>query len=464
MKWLIGIVLSLSVCLVYANEDFMDSEPVNLENSFLFSNGSSAQCPQGYQRLENGQCVFMAQPMAQKPPVQNACFEVRGVQALKGVDEKFARKMAIRDALEQATMRQNLSVRTDQTVEDFVLTKQSGRFTAQSKVKNFKILREDIIDQFMATGEEATPKLGQLQASNEDKYFEVILKVCLTDDPNACPNLDGNLYQPRVAIAPVTIVHPQEANDISNLLNGYRLELDRRLRSLKFRNATLLNEAVDLMPNVEVTPNLEIKRLEDVRNKTGAQYLMLSVIRSAGASIEDNGYVNQARRFYNLRVDNDSRYIEVDWYLIDLLEYSIAHENRTGFDVKGQVDVGRDRPFGTNAFFATDVGMVFNTVLNQQVQDVHGYLKCQPFVSEVIDIRNDEYILFLNSESGAKVGDELAVYHRVGRGVQFNGLDLGMDYKPGAFLRIKRILPRFAVAEVMSKKEVIQVGDRVKTW
>ncbi|MDX1346889.1 MAG: hypothetical protein R3189_01430, partial [Thiomicrorhabdus chilensis] len=63
-----------------------------------------------------------------------------------------------------------------------------------------------------------------------------------------------------------------------------------------------------------------------------------------------------------------------------------------------------------------------------------------------------------------KVGDQLAVYHRQGRAVQFQGVDLGMDESPAAFLKIKRILPRFAVAELVAKKGVVQVGDSVKAW
>jgi len=35
---------------------------------------------------------------------------------------------------------------------------------------------------------------------------------------------------------------------------------------------------------------------------------------------------------------------------------------------------------------------------------------------------------------------------------------------PGAFLKIKRILPKFAIAEVTAKKGLIQVGDLVKAW
>ena len=114
--------------------------------------------------------------------------------------------------------------------------------------------------------------------------------------------------------------------------------------------------------------------------------------------------------------------------------------------------------------FATDTGMAFHALLEKQTTDVLDFLHCKPFESQIIDVRNNEYIVYLNSESGAKVGDDLAVYHKTGRPVRINGVDLGSDEVPGAFLKIKRILPKFAIAEVTAKKGTIQVGDLVKTW
>ncbi len=108
--------------------------------------------------------------------------------------------------------------------------------------------------------------------------------------------------------------------------------------------------------------------------------------------------------------------------------------------------------------------MVFHALLEKQTNDVLDFLHCKPFESQIIDVRDNEYIIYLNSASGAKVGDDLAVYHKTGRPVRINGVNLGSDEVPGAFLKIKRILPKFAIAEVTAKKGLIQVGDLVKAW
>ena len=384
---------------------------------------------------------------------ENMCVDVKGVASTDGVDEVFARKMAIRDALKMASIHNNLSVKTDQSIEQYQLALDSSRFTSNSKVKSFTVLKEGL--------EEPDDMYGQ--AKKGPLNYEVTLNVCLTEDRGVCTDLTGNPYQTRLAVAPVVIAHANQANDISNLLMGYQQELERRINNQGYRNFSLLLEPVDLQSNVMIEPNLDPELLSGIRDRTGAQYLLLTVIRSLSAH-QNDGYLNGAKRFYNLEVKPDSRHLEVDWYVLDLMQNRTVHQIRQGFDVQGDVTVGRDRPFGSNAFFATDIGMAFHALLEKQTTDVLDFLHCKPFESQIIDVRNDEYIIYLNSASGAKVGDDLAVYHKTGRPVRINGIDLGSDEVPGAFLKIKRILPKFAVAEVTAKKGVIQVGDLVKTW
>ena len=386
-------------------------------------------------------------------PEEKMCVDVKGVASTDGVDEAFARKMAIRDALKMASIHNNVNVKTDQSIEQYQLTLDSSRFTSNSKVKSFTVLKEGL--------EEPDDIYGQ--AKKGPLNYEVTLNVCLTEDRGVCTDLTGNQYQTRLAVAPVVIADADQANDVSNLLMGYQQELERRIKNQGYRNFSLLLEPVDLQPNIMVQPNLDSELLAGIRDRTGAQYLLLTVIRSLSAH-QNDGYLNGAKRFYNLEVKPDSRHLEVDWYVVDLMKNRTVHQKREGFDLQGDVAVGRDRPFGSNAFFATDTGMAFHALLEKQTTDVLDFLHCKPFESQIIDVRNNEYIVYLNSASGAKVGDDLAVYHKTGRPVRINGIDLGSDEVPGAFLKIKRILPKFAVAEVTAKKGIVQVGDLVKTW
>jgi len=393
------------------------------------------------------------QSLAKHSDIGQQCVVVKGSASSKGVSKAFARKMAIRDALQQASLKNNVVVKSDQSVEAYKLKLDSTRFTSNSKVKSFDVLKEGFEDSNDMYGK---TKEGALN-------YEVTMNVCLTEERGICANLPGNQYQTRLAVAPVVFAHANQANDISNLLNGYQLELDRRIRKQGYKNYTLLKQPVDLQPDLQVAPNLDPDLLTSIRNKTGAQYLLLTILRSMSSHQEDS-VLNGMKRFYNLEVKPTERHIEADWYMVDLMHNEIVHQTRGGFDVKGDVTVGRDRPFGTNAFFTTDTGKVFHALLEQEVNDSLDYLHCKTFESEVIDVRDNEYVIYLNANSGVKVGDDLAVYHKTGRPVRFNGMNLGTDQVPGAFLKITRIMPRFAIAEITAKKGLVQVGDIVKTW
>ncbi|WP_245566314.1 hypothetical protein [Thiomicrorhabdus chilensis] len=383
-----------------------------------------------------------------------ACVIVTGTASTDGVDEMFARQMAIRNGLSFASLNNNVTISSDQSLENYQLTRDATRFTSNSKVESYQVLDEGLEEPFDEYGE----------AIKRPLHYRVKMKVCLTEDPQACQNLAGNHYQTRLAIAPVVVAKSYQARDIANIVPGYQTELQRRLAGSGYRNLTVLDAQIGLIENGVILPNLSKELLDPIRDRTGAQFVMLTVVRSLSSHAEDQPYLNQLKRFYNLEVKPDTRHLEVDWYLVDLVKRTLVHQQRAGFDVKGEVRVGRDRPFGSNAFFATDTGTAFHALLHQQVNDVVSALRCEPLETQIIDVRNDEYVIYLNADSGAKVGDQLAVYHRQGRAVQFQGVDLGMDESPAAFLKIKRILPRFAVAELVAKKGVVQVGDSVKAW
>lgn len=419
-----------------------------LLTSLLFSSGASAETT-----LKKSSQVY-----------PKHCVMVTGTASVEGVSEAFARQMAIRNGLKLASMQNNLSIASDQVVKDYTLTKDMTHFTSNSKVSKFIILDEGVKEPefdslFNEKGLKKSPEeIEQL------KTYQVRMEVCLTEDPYACNNVPGNHYQPKLVIARPVTTDSYGASDISNLLVGYQNELERRLRNKGYQNLTTLEDSSVIDPNQAVGPNLSPEVLDPVRERTGAQFLLLSVIRSASAHNEDPKLWNDIKRFYNREVQPNARYIEVDSYVVDLVNHKVVSQKRKGFDIKGDVVVGRDRPFGTNAFFATDTGMVFHSLLEEQTQAVYGYLNCRPVETRIIDIRDGEYIVFLSRESGAQVGDELAVYHTFGRPVRYQGNDLGADSKPAGFLKIKRIQSKFAVAEILAKEDLIQIGDIVRSW
>lgn len=413
--------------------------------------------------------VFAAQqgvqPISAAPIYPTRCVVATGSASMQGVSKEFARQMAIRDALKQASMQTNLKVSSNQEVNNYTLTKDATRFTSNSKVSQYLIVSEGLQEvDFNKRFDDSGIEILDQKKLDEMQTYEVKMEVCLTEDPQACDNVPGNHLEPKLAIARPITTDSQGAKDISNLLPGYQTELQRRLYAQGYRNMVMIDNVNLLDSTQAISPNLSPDVLDPIREGTGAQYLLLTVIRSLSLHSEAPEMWNDVKRFYNLDVTPDTRFIETDSYIVDLYNYDTVMEKRLGFDVKGNVVVGRQRPFGTNAFFATDTGMVFNTLLDQATTQAYDFMKCKPVESRIIDIRGGDYVIFLSNESGAKVGDELAVYHTFDRPVRYQGNDLGLDSEPSGFLKIKRIQSRFAVAEVLAKDGLIQIGDKVRSW
>mgnify|MGYP006275834831 CR=1 FL=1 len=393
------------------------------------------------------------------------CVVVTGMATLDDQPEAFARQMAIRDALKQATLRNNVKIASDQRVENYQLQYDRTRFTSQSKVQDYMIIEEGVEppkfdDLFDEQGNEIRDpkKLASL------KYYQVKMEVCLTQDPTACSQTPGQHLQPKVAIAPVITTNVRAARDIRRLLPGYQQALTRRLRQAGYHNLIDLEMAVPVDQRGLVQPNLDRALLEPIRERTGAQFMVLSVLRSLSRGNNDPALLNDIKRHYNLEITPNTRFIEVDSYIVDLVERKQVWQKRHGFNLEGQVTVGRDKPFGTSAFFETDTGVAFHALLQEQVQALYQTLKCKPLTTRIIDIRDDDYVLFLSSESGAQPGDQLAVYRQVGRPVRYQGMNLGIDQVPAGFLEIQRIQSRFAIAKLVSEQDRIQIGDWVRPW
>ncbi|KUJ71600.1 flagellar assembly protein T N-terminal domain-containing protein [Thiomicrospira sp. WB1] len=411
------------------------------------------------------QAVCLALGLIASIGAQAKCVVVTGVATLDGKPEAFARQMAIRDALKQATMMSNVKISSNQRVENYQLKYDRTRFSSQSKVKDYLIVEEGVEpprfdDLFDQDGNE----IRDPKELEKLKLYQVKMEVCLTEDPQACSKTPGNHLQAKLAVAPVVTTDEYEARDIRRLLPGYQQEIVRRLREAGYQNLEQLDMAAPIDTRGVVRPNLDRERIEAIRERTGAQYVMLTVIRSLSRGNNDPGIWNDIKREYNLEVKPNTRFIEVETYLVDLVARKQVWQKRHGFNIEGDVTVGRDKPFGTSAFFNTDTGMVFHRLLHEQVQDVYHEVKCKPLTSRIIDIRDDQYVLFLSSESGAQPGDQLSVYRLVGRPIRYQGIELGTDTQPAGFIEIQRIQSRFAIAKLVSEEERIQIGDLVKSW
>lgn len=374
---------------------------------------------------------------------QSNCVEVDGIAVIENGDVAFARQMAIRDALAQAALSTQVNVNAQSETKNFMLTRQTAQFAAQRRVTGMKLESEE----------------------REGNSLRVHISACLSDLPQTCPNYIAR-YNPRIAVASVAVQDVYSAKDIVDLETGYQGELFNRLWSLGQRNIEQVITASDLYPGRPITPNLSPTLLQPIMDKTLAQFLVLTIVRSLDWEVEQSNFTKEVRQYFRYDKEPTKRTVNVDWYLIDLNQKRIFMQGSSYRQIQdSDVRVGRDKPFGSRQFFTTPTGQSFEYVLDEQVKSILDKLACEPIVMPIAEIdKGGKIIVPLSIDSGVQQGDILAVYSKTTRPYRIGTLEFGEDLEPTAFLRVQKVLPQFIVGSFEGKKGLVQAGDLVKSW
>ncbi|OZB87553.1 MAG: hypothetical protein B7Z48_00145, partial [Thiotrichales bacterium 12-47-6] len=345
--------------------------------------------------------------------------------------------MAIRDALAQAALSTNVRVNAQSETQNFTLTRQSAQFAAQQRVTSMKVLSE----------------------VQEGNTIRVSVSACLTDEAKVCPNYIAR-YVPKVAIASVAVQDEYSVKDILDVAPGYQGELFNRLWSSGQRNVELLHTASDLYVGRPIVPNLSSTMLQTASDRTLAQYLVLTVIRSADWEVEQSAVAGEIRKAFRFDKEPTQRTVSVEWYVIDLIQERLLVQGNA-FKKVGDADVrvGRDKPFASRQFFVTPTGKLFDYVLNEQVASIQESLACAPISATIAEVNQDKVVVPISIDSGVAQGDVLAVYSRTSRPYRIGAIELGTDLEPTAFIRVQKVLPRFIVGQFEGKKGLVQAGD-----
>lgn len=402
------------------------------------------------------QLTAMAAPLCQQAD-SRGCVIAQGAASLSRQDVAWARQMALRQALENAALRCNAVVSSHQQAENFQLTHSQVSVRTRAVVKGFHILKET--------------------QDPENHLYTVRIKACLAPARTDCANPLAAGYKPRIVIVTPAIIDPYQARDLRELLPGWVSSLEAALRRQGYRNVT--TEAMDasLFPGVQVHPNLDPAVLQRIQEDTGAQFALLTVFRDLSMQHQpDNPYMPDAierigheiARSYTLDDAPNVRTISIDWYLVDLNHGRILKQGHIDRSAHGVVRISRDLVFGSGAFAATPTGHALMDALQAQSRQAVEPLKCALLESRILEVRHDggkkQVIFFATPESGLRKGDQLTAYHRQGGEVRMGTQTLGSDEVPAGFVRVVRVLDRFAIAEVVAEKTPLTVGDWVRSW
>lgn len=361
--------------------------------------------------------------------------EALGMALIDGDGVEDARRLAVQDALYKAEDAAGVDV-TSTSVQGG-----DGKLRENSRIRPVASAVDPVIVDEWREG--AT------------LYVRVRAELLKRDDIQA-----KQTFRKKIAVTQFHVAHPLQVQDIDNIWNGYPLALLQRIEaSGQFLPVQTANWPAlgRLELPLDRAQNRETVRL--LADQSGAQFVLSGIVHDAGA----DGPAGSAMKL--LTRNAGSRRIEVEIFLHDGVTGALVAHFRAQESAAGNDAVGRDKPFGSAAFFTSPFGQAVSRLLDRQARFIVTELGKLPFVAKIIRIEGKHLYFDAGSTSGLAAGDKFLLYTvtPLGDAVELasNRL-LGVAEKPAASLTVKQVQPLFAVGESDARNQKIQIGDMIR--
>lgn len=350
-----------------------------------------------------------------------------------GVEQ--ARQLAVQDALYKAEESAGVEV-TSTAVQS-----SDGKFRENSRIRPAATAVNPVI-------------VGEWR-EGATLYVRVRAEILVRDDVQA-----KQTFRKKIAVTQFHVAHPLQVQDIDNIWNGYPLALLQRIEDsglflpVQTANWPALGQ---LTLPLDRAQNRETVRL--LADQSGAQFVLSGIVHDAGV----DGPTGAAMKL--LTHNSGSRRIEVEIFLHDGVTGALIGHFRAQESAAGNDAVGRDKPFGSAAFFSSPFGQAVSRLLDRQARFIADELGRLPFVAKIIRVDGKHLYFDAGSTSGLAAGDKFLLYtlSSFGDAVELSSNRLlGVAEKPAAALTVKQVQPLFAVGESDAKNQKIQIGDMIR--
>ncbi len=375
---------------------------------------------------------------------------VEGQALIKNGTQLLARKMAIRDAIRQASLENNAQINSRTFINQNKIALDSFTLRTTALINNTKV-----IDEWIEAG-----------------IYHVRAIVRLSTGRRCTPQ-----YRKRIAATAFPLVKPShsstlESNDLSS---GIPREISNMLTESGYylgRNntQTSLYTTPELAPEMIGLPDYEMLNNMKLAEKSRVQFVLSGVIRDLEISSRNynrgSGVVAWLNSFNSYF--NTSRTITIDMYIHDGYTGALLFQHRYKDEATGSVLIPKDVMVGSTQFKATETGNKITKIINQSAADIQNSLNCYPFYTRILKIKDNKIFIDAGAQERINLGDQLVVYSSLGDITQQDSGQqiIGHYKKPAAVLTITEVNSLFSVGELEAPPYMlgIEVGDWVKSW
>lgn len=340
-----------------------------------------------------------------------------------------ARQAATRDAARQAALSDGAQLEVSGTVSPNGLPLESSRLRPTGSVVGVSPVREWKDGNLLHVAVRA--ETGQCGVGLEER---------------------SRGYRKKVLATRFDVIDVASVSDIRDIWNGIPLELLRRLEGTKKFLPVNVSQS-SAFPQIEPVSNRDI--IKQLADENGSQFVISGVVLDAGY---------HAGKWWP---DRGARGLEVELLVHDGLTGALIARHREARSIEGNVMVGRDKPFGSVAFYATAFGQAMDSVLAALIRAIQADLECLPFTTRVVRVEGKKIYMAAGATSLIEPGDKLVVYTTTPRWPvpELGSRRIaGIPETPTASLLITQVQPLFSIGELAegSGKTTVQVGDLVR--
>jgi len=298
-------------------------------------------------------------------------YEATGQALIEQGNIEQARQFAVEDAVKRAALVAGARVNSSQQVVNGILQNEQLGISAEGEIKQLQLMTEN----------------------RSGNMLTVTVRVDVEPNISTC---QGNTYRKPLLLSEIQLVARQDAiyGQLFHLGQDTTAQLERHLRD--YSPAALI-KAMPQSINMQQLVYPDTERLFS----QGNQYVLL-------AQINDLSLGQTTSQFW--QVEQKERFFAMDISLFDLFEQTVIYRQEYRTSAPWHYDRKSTPMSHSQAFWQLPYGQKIDQLLQAAAEDIQQQLQCQPLLSSIRQVNNNQIMLELGKLHGLNNGDELQLF------------------------------------------------------
>jgi hypothetical protein len=298
-------------------------------------------------------------------------YEATGQAIIEHGNTPQARQHAIEDAVKRAALVAGARISSSQQVLNGILQNEQVGISSQGEIK-------------------------RLQLMSENQNGNMLTVTVRADIEAEVSNCQGNSYRKPVLLSQIQLLSRQDASygQLFTLGADTTTQLERHLRD--YAPAALISPMT-----YSVEPQQLVYPDTDRLFSSGNQYMLL-------ARINDLSLGQTTSRFW--QAEQKERFFALDVSLYDLFEQHLVYQQEYRTSAIWRYNSKTTLLTHGQAFWQLPYGKKIDQLLQAVAEDIQRQLQCQPLLSSIRRVENNQVMLELGKKHGLNTGDELQLF------------------------------------------------------